>query len=249
MRDIVLITGATSGIGEATARLLAADYRLIICGRRQPRLTALQDELAALTEVQTLCFDVRDSQAVQQAISGLPSEWQAIAALINNAGNAFGWCPLQEGNIEDWDKTFDTNVKGLLYVTKAVMPSLIKQQSGFIINIASIAGKEVYPNGNIYCASKHAVAALTEALKMELNEHGIRVCAINPGMVETEFSLVRYDGDQQRADKTCEGMTPLTAMDVAETIQFVLNRPAHVKISDITLWPTDQATATMVRRR
>src|ERR1041384_522314 len=192
-KRIVLITGATSGIGEATARLLAKNnFDLILCGRRQDRLDALQKELSAQTNVTTLSFEVRDVRAVQAAIRSLPERWKAIDVLINNAGNAHGFDPIQTGSLEDWDAMIDINVKGLLYVSREVIPGMTERASGHIINLGSIAGKEVYPNGNVYCASKFAVDALTRGIRMDLNSFGIKVTAINPGMVDTEFSLVRF---------------------------------------------------------
>ena len=246
-KPIALITGATSGIGEATARLLAKDYRLVICGRREERLEKLSSELE--TDVQTLSFDVRDKEAVFNAIASLPEEWQVIDALINNAGNAHGLDLIHEGNTDDWDAMMDINVKGLLYVTKVILPKMVERKKGHIVNISSIAGLEVYPRGNVYCASKHAVDALTKGMRMDLNEHGIKVTSIDPGLVETEFSEVRFKGDSERAKQVYQNYTPLTAQDVAETIEFVLNRPAHVMIGDLLILPTDQASSTIVNKK
>lgn len=244
-----LITGATSGIGLATARLLGQQgYRLILCGRRQERLESLKQELLPNDQVETLTFDVRDREAVVAAISGLPADFSAIDILVNNAGNAHGLDTIQEGNPDDWDAMIDINVKGLLYVSKAVIPQMISRQQGHIVNIGSIAGKEVYPKGNVYCASKHAVDAINQGMLIDLNPHGIKVTAINPGLVETEFSLVRYKGDEERAAQTYKGMQPLTPQDVADVVLYVLQMPAHVNISDLVLLPTDQASATVVRR-
>lgn len=246
----VLITGATSGIGEATAHLLARhNYPLILCGRRQERLTELQQTLSAHTSVHTLCFDVAVKEQVQQAIESLTDQWKDISILINNAGNAHGLAPIQLGAVDDWDAMIDSNVKGLLYVTNAVMPSLLKQANPHIINIGSIAGKEVYPNGNVYCASKFAVDALTKGMRLDLNKQGVKVTAIHPGMVETEFSLVRFKGDTSRADTVYNGVEPLHAQDIAEVIHYVLSQPKHVVLSDITILPLDQASATVVNRK
>lgn len=246
-KRIALITGATSGIGEAAAKLLSKDYRLIICGRRKERLEKLQKELQ--TETHTLAFDVRDRTRVFAAIDSLPEEWKEIDVLINNAGNAHGLDLIHEGNMDDWDAMIDINVKGLLYVSKAIVPGMTKRKKGHIVNISSIAGLEVYPKGNVYCASKHAVDALTKGMRMDLNAFGIKVTSVDPGLVETEFSEVRFKGDQERAQKVYENYTPLTAQDVAETIEFVLNRPPHVTIGDLLILPTDQASSTIVNKK
>lgn len=246
-KPIALITGATSGIGEAAARLLSKDYRLIICGRRAERLESLSKELNTATTI--LSFDVRDREEVFDAIDSLPAEWKEIGTLINNAGNAHGLDPIHEGNVDDWDAMIDINVKGLLYVSKAVLPAMTKKKQGHIINISSIAGLEVYPKGNVYCASKHAVDALTKGMRMDLNEFGIKVTSIDPGLVETEFSEVRFKGDEERAKKVYENYTPLTAIDVAETIEFVLNRPPHVMIGDLMILPTDQASSSIINKK
>lgn len=246
-QPIALITGATSGIGEATARLLSKNHRLIICGRRTERLESLQKELD--TETQILTFDVRDKDSVQSAINSLPTDWKAIDVLVNNAGNAHGLDPIHEGNVDDWDAMIDINVKGLLYVSKEVIPGMTEKKSGHIVNISSIAGLEVYPKGNVYCASKHAVDALTKGMRMDLNEFGIKVTSIDPGLVETEFSEVRFKGDKEKAKTVYQNYSPLTAMDVAETIEFVLNRPAHVTIGDLLILPTAQASSTIVNKK
>ena len=243
---IALITGATSGIGEATAKLLSKKYRLIICGRRKDRLQKLKAELG---EVEILSFDVRDKDATHQAIDSLPSDWKAIDVLINNAGNAHGFDLIHEGNTDDWDAMIDINVKGLLYVSKAIIPDMVSRRKGHIVNISSIAGLEVYPKGNVYCASKHAVDALTKGMRMDLNGTGVKVTSIDPGLVETEFSEVRFKGDANRAEQVYENYTPLTAQDVAETIEFAINRPAHVMIGDILILPTDQASSTIVNKK
>lgn len=243
---IALITGATSGIGKATAILFAVEgIHLILCGRRQDRLDALQKELAKQTLITTLNFDVRDKAAVFEAIESLPSKFADIDILINNAGNAHGLDPINEGSTDDWDAMLDINVKGLLYVSKAVIPRMIKRRSGHIINIGSTAGKEVYLNGNVYCASKHAVDALTTGMRMDLNPYGIKVGGVNPGAVETEFSNVRFKGDGEKADAVYNGFQPLVAEDIAETLYFVVTRPPHVNIADLTITPTAQASATV----
>lgn len=250
MQQTVFITGATSGIGKATAELLASKgYNLIICGRRQERLQAIQNELSKKTTVHSLCFDVSNKEAVKNAIQSLPVNFSRIDILINNAGNAHGLAPIQDGNEEDWDNMIDINVKGLLYVTKAILPDMIANKTGHIINIGSIAGKEVYANGNVYNASKFAVDALGKGMLMDLNPFGIKVSNINPGLVETEFSLVRFKGDEERAKNVYKGYEPLTAEDIAETILWVMSRPAHVNISDMMILPTAQANPTIVNKR
>jgi 3-hydroxy acid dehydrogenase / malonic semialdehyde reductase len=246
---IALITGATSGIGEATARLLAKNnFKLILCGRRMERLQNLATELSSHTSILTRVFDVRSKEAVVEAITTLPGEWKDIDVLINNAGNAHGLDPIQTGNEDDWDAMIDINVKGLLYVSKAVMPEMIRRTTGHIINIGSIAGKEVYSNGNVYCASKFAVDALTKGMRIDLNAYGIKVTAIHPGLVETEFSLVRFKGDAERAANVYKGLEPLKGQDIADLILFALTRPAHVVIADLVVLPTAQASATIVKR-
>ena len=246
----VLITGASSGIGQATARLLARNgYRLIICGRRADRLQILRDELSTFTEVHSLCFDVRAREKVQTAINDIPAHFRPIDVLINNAGNAHGLEFIQEGDWDDWDAMLDINVKGLLYVTKCILPDMVGREQGHIINIGSTAGKEVYPKGNVYCASKHAVDALNQAMRIDLNQHGIRVGAVNPGLVETEFSEVRFKGDNERARTVYEGYRPLQAEDIARVVFFVLEQPAHVNIADLVVMPTDQASSTQIRKK
>ena len=249
MAKIVLITGASSGIGKATAQLLANEgCNLILCGRRRERLEALKDELSRQSRIKTLSFDVRDREKVATEIGGLENEWTKIDILLNNAGNAHGFAPVHEGSIDDWDAMIDIKVKGLLYVSKAIVPGMVKRKSGHIINIGSIAGKEVYPNGNVYCASKYAVDAINQGMRIDLNKYGIKVTAINPGLVETEFSLVRYKGDKERANANYQGYKPLSAEDVAEVIVFTLKRPSHVNISDLLILPTAQASATIVNK-
>lgn len=248
-KRIAFITGATSGIGEATARLLATkDFNLILCGRRHDRLEKLEKELSGLTDVTTLSFDVRDQKEVRQQIQSLPDAWKKIDVLINNAGNAHGMAPIQTGSLEDWDAMLDINVKGLLYVSKEIIPIMTERQSGHIVNLSSIAGKEAYPNGNVYCASKFAVDALTQGMRMDLNPFGIKVTSINPGLVETEFAKVRFKGDVDKAAQTYKGMVPLTGKDIADIILYVLQVPPHVVLADITVFPTAQASATIVKR-
>ena len=245
-----LITGATSGIGRATARLFADNgIRLVLCGRRQDRLEELQQELSAKTEVFGLLFDVRDREKVQASIKTLPAGFSKIDILVNNAGNAHGLDPIQEGNPDDWDAMLDINVKGLLNVTRAVLPGMLDRRSGHIINIGSTAGKEVYPKGNVYCASKYAVDAINQGMRIDLNGKGIRVGAINPGLVETEFSEVRFKGDTERASKVYQGYTPLKPEDIADIIYFVVSRPYHVNIADLTVMSLDQASSTIVNKQ
>ena len=245
----VLITGATSGIGKATAELLANEgYNLILCGRRGERLKMLKEELSQKSRIRTLSFDVRDRKKVVAEIGGLEDEWKEIDILLNNAGNAHGLAPIQEGSIDDWDAMIDINVKGLLYVSKAVVPGMVERKSGHIINIGSIAGKEVYPNGNVYCASKFAVDAINQGMRIDLNQYGIKVTAINPGLVETEFSLVRFKGDKERANDNYQGYKPLSSKDIAEVILFTIQRPSHVNISDLIILPTAQASTTIVNK-
>ena len=243
------ITGATSGIGLSTARILAQNnFNLVICGRREERLKDLRQELQPLCDVVTLSFDVRERKEVEKAIASLDSHWSHIDVLINNAGNAHGMAPIDQGDIDDWDAMIDINVKGLLYVSKAIIPGMVQRQAGHIVNIGSIAGKEVYPNGNVYCASKHAVDAINNGMLLDLYKHGIKISAINPGLVKTEFSNVRFKGDTEKADSVYEGLDPLTPEDIAETILFVVTRPAHVNIKDLVIFPTAQGSSTLVKR-
>jgi len=245
-----LITGASSGIGMATAKIFARNgINLILCGRRQERLDTLKDELNSLCNIHILNFDVRNKKDVFLKIKSLPKVFLTIDILINNAGNAHGLDNIQEGNLEDWDAMIDINVKGLLYVSKAVLPTMLLSQSGHIINIGSTAGKEVYPKGNVYCASKYAVDAINQGMRIDLNGKGIKVGAINPGMVATEFSEVRFKGDTQKATKIYQGFTPLQAKDIAEIIWFTVTRPAHVNIADLTVMALDQASSTIVNKK
>ncbi len=246
---IAFITGSTSGIGMATAKLFAKNgVKLILCGRREERLKKIAEELSAIAEVHALSFDVRNKEEVFKAIQSLPKNFSEIDILINNAGNAHGMDTIDEGSIDDWDDMLDINVKGLLYVSKAILPRMIKRKSGHIINIGSTAGKEVYPKGNVYCASKHAVDAINQGMRLDLNGKGIKVGAINPGLVETEFSEVRFKGDSERAEKVYRGFTPLKPEDIAEIIWFAVTRPPHVNIADLTVMCLDQASSTIVNK-
>lgn len=238
---IALITGASSGIGWATAKKIARHYKLILCGRRAERLQELASELQNITEVKTLNFDVRDKESVFKAIETLPNDWKKIDVLINNAGNAHGLASFQDADLEDLEAMIDINVKGLIYVTKAVLPYMVPNQTGHIINLSSIAGKEVYANGTTYCASKWAVEALTKGMRLDLVNQGIKVTSIAPGAVETEFSLVRFKGDDEKADNVYKGFDPLHAEEVANTIAFALSQPDHVQLADITVLPKAQA--------
>jgi NADP-dependent 3-hydroxy acid dehydrogenase YdfG len=241
---IAFITGATAGIGRATATALAINgFDVIITGRREHLLQAMEKEIrsAAGVDVLPLCFDVRNNDEVVHHIASLKGKWQKIDVLVNNAGLASGLNPIHEGDLDDWEKMIDTNIKGLLFVTRAISPGMTKRKSGHIINIGSIAAKEVYENGNVYCATKHAVDALTRGMRIDLVEHGIKVTAIHPGAVETEFSIVRFHGDKEKADKVYEGFTPLYENDIAEAVLFAVSRPAHVNINDMVIMPAAQA--------
>jgi len=250
MTQTVFITGATSGIGKATAELFAKHkFKLILCGRRQERLERLKEQLSTITKLHTLNFDVRDKDAVKNAVNSLPEEFSDVSILINNAGNAHGMDTIQDGSIDDWDAMLDINVKGLLYVSKAIIPKMIAQNSGHIINIGSTAGKEVYPKGNVYCASKHAVDAINQGMRIDLNQHGIRVGAVNPGLVETEFSKIRFKGDDERAENVYKGFQALRPQDIADIIHFVVTRPYHVNIADLVVMPTAQASSTIVNKK
>lgn len=252
MADFVFITGATSGFGEACARKFAAQgYNVIITGRRKERLHQLKEELIPHgIEVIDLCFDVRSLQQVENAVQSLSGEVKRhISILINNAGLAAGREPIDQGSIDDWEQMIDTNIKGLLYVSKNIIPFFQEQQRGHIFNIGSIAGKEVYPMGNVYCATKHAVDALSRAMRIDLVNDNIKVTNIAPGAAETEFSLVRFKGDRQKADATYNGFEPLVAEDIAETIYFVATCPKHVTINDLVIMPTAQASAAVFSRK
>lgn len=252
MKKIALITGATSGIGKATAVALAAgDYNLIITGRREDRLQELKAKLgvAYKADVLVLCFDIRDREAVDAAVASIPEAWRAIDVLVNNAGLAVGLSPIQEGLIDDWERMIDTNIKGLLYVTHAIAPLMTARGRGQIINIGSIAGREVYPNGNVYCATKFAVSALSRAMRMDMVKQGIKVTNVCPGAAETEFSLVRFKDDAERASATYNGITPLSGDDIAQVISFIVSLPPHVCINEIEITPTAQASATIFNRK
>jgi len=244
-----LVTGASSGIGRATAEALAREgFSLIICGRRKERLEELQTKLSAFATVHILVFDVRNQTETNTAIASLPEAFKTIDVLVNNAGNAHGLSPIENGDTQDWDAMIDINIKGLLYVSKAIIPGMTERRSGHIINIGSIAGKEVYPNGNVYCATKHAVDALNKGMRMDLNQYGIRVGAVNPGLVKTEFSLVRFKGNEERATPVYEGYEPLLPEDIADIIRFMVTRPYHVNIADLTVLPTAQASPTQLKK-
>ncbi len=244
MNDIVFITGASSGIGHACAqKFAAAKYNLIITGRRQARLAELENELrlAYGVEVRSLCFDVQQKAEVMTAVESLPPEWQNIKILVNNAGLALGKDPFDLADMDDWETMMNTNVNGLLYITRALLPMLKKKGHGHIINLGSVAGKEVYENGNVYCASKFAVDALSKSMRIDLLKHGIKVTAIHPGAVETEFSLVRFKGDEGKAEAAYNGLVPLTAMDIADTILYCASLPPHVCINDLVITCLQQA--------
>ncbi len=248
-KEIVLITGATSGIGEATAELLAENrYRLIIAGRRNDRLDELKNHIGKLTYVHTLNFDIRHRDEVDKAIDSLPPEWQDVDILVNNAGLAAGLDHFHESDIDDWEQMIDTNLKGLLYISRKITPRMVERGTGHVINIGSIAGREMYEKGNVYSATKHAVEALSRGMKMDMLNDGIRVSTISPGLVDTEFSLVRFKGDGERAKEPYRGMRPLSGRDVAEAILFMITRPPHVNINDLLIMPTAQAAAVMVHR-
>ena len=248
MKKIAFITGATSGIGYSISKVLAKDYALILCGRRESRLNKIENELSKLTDIYTLCYDIRDNKNIIKSFNSLPNKWKKIYILINNAGNAHGMDLIHEGDVSDWDAMIDINVKGLLYVSKLIIPIMTKSNKGIIINIGSIAGKEIYPKGNVYCASKYAVDAITKSMQVDLNKFNIKVSSVNPGLVETEFALVRFKGDKEKANLVYDGIKPLTPDDVAEVIYFIINRPDNVNISDITIFPKNQASSTVINR-
>ena len=248
MKKIACITGASSGIGRATAQSLAKEgFQLILCGRRKERLGELQASLAVNSIL--LTFDVSDQPSVIKAFESLPVEWKNIDVLINNAGNAHGMSSIQDGDVADWDAMMASNVTGLLYVSKEVIKGMVERKSGHIINLSSIAGKQTYPNGNVYCASKAAVEALSAGMRQDLNPFGIKVSNVAPGAVNTEFSEVRFKGDQSKADAVYAGFEPLIAEDVAELIRYIVLAPAHVNIADVTILPTAQASAFQILRK
>lgn len=247
----VLITGATAGIGRACAEIFAKNnYNLVLTGRRQERLDELQKDLGEKynVDVLTSCFDIRDNEEVEKAVEIIFNLNVNIDILVNNAGLASGLDPVQSGSLDDWEKMIDTNVKGLLYISRAILPKMIERKQGHVINIGSIAGKEVYPNGNVYCATKHAVDALTKGMRMDTVQHGIRVSQIAPGAVETEFSVVRFHGDKERADGVYKGFNPLRPEDIADAVFYVANTPKHVNINDLVIMPTAQACATIIHK-
>ena len=249
MSKTVCITGATSGIGQASAEIFARNnYKLIICGRREDRLKELKEKLGANGVVEYLVFDVRDKDEVFNQIESLPPDFKKIDVLINNAGNAHGLNTIDEGNLDDWDAMIDINVKGLLYVSKAIIPGMVARNIGHVINIGSVAGKEVYLKGNVYCASKFAVDAISTGMRIDLNAHGIKVSEVNPGAVDTEFSAVRFKGDKEKSNKVYEGFKPLEASDVADIIYFVATRPFHVNIADSIVLSTAQASVSIINR-
>ena len=249
MNRKAFITGATSGIGEATARLFAKNsIDLILCGRREKRLESLKAELSQLVQVKTLAFDVRDFESVQKSISGLEENWKEVDILVNNAGGAHGLDLLKDGSVEDWQNMIDSNVSGLLYVSKMLIPYMIKKHKGHIVNVGSIAGKQTYAKGTVYCAAKSGVEAISKGMRLELVPEGIKISNIAPGAVETEFSNVRFKGDDERADKVYEGYEPLVAEDIAGCIFFCVNAPDHVQIADMTIFPSAQSDATTIHR-
>lgn len=244
MKPIALVTGATSGIGRATAiKLSEMGYRLIIAARREDRLNDLKALLSKTTEVLSITLDVRDRKAVEESLGHLPEEWSAVEVLVNNAGLAAGLEPIQDGDPDDWDRMIDTNVKGLLYVTKAIAPGMCNRKKGHIFNLGSIAGKQVYANGNVYCASKHAVNALSQGMRIDMLPYGVKVTQICPGAVETEFSLVRFHGDQHKADNVYTGYEPLTGNDIADCIASALSLPQNICINDMVVMPKSQASS------
>jgi NADP-dependent 3-hydroxy acid dehydrogenase YdfG len=248
---IVFVTGASAGIGEATVRAFAAQgARILMCARRGARLEKLAKALLRehKGDVRHFLLDVRDQAAVDKAIAGLPEDWKAIQVLVNNAGLSRGMDKLPHGLVSDWEEMIDANVKGLLYVTRAVLPGMIERGKGHVINIGSIAGREIYPGGNVYCATKFAVKALSSAMRLDLSGTPIRVSEVAPGMVETEFSLVRFHGDQERADKVYQGFTPLAGADIADAVVWCATRPLHVNVSEVVVMPTAQASTTLVHR-
>lgn len=251
MRPIAIITGATAGIGRATAEILARnDYDIVITGRRAEKLDELEEQLRLKTDadVLSLVFDIRDQDAVIKACEQLSGKWANVDVLVNNAGLAAGMNHIHEGSVDDWEQMIDTNIKGLLYITRKISPEMVKRQKGHIINIGSIAGKEAYEKGNVYNATKFAVDGLTQGMRIDLAEHGVKVTSIDPGAVETEFSLVRFKWDSEKADQVYKGFTPLYAEDIAETILFVVTRPPHVNIDDILIMPTAQARSRKINR-
>lgn len=251
MNRVVLVTGATSGIGEACALKFADNGdHIIITGRRNERLKELESILRKKgVKTLSLNFDIRIKEDVFKAIDSLPEEWKNIDILVNNAGLSLGLDPIQDGDLQDWENMIDTNIKGLLYISKKIAPIMVERQKGHIINIGSIAGKEVYPNGNVYCATKHAVDAITKAMRVDMVKHGIKVTQIAPGAVETEFSIVRFHGDEEKAKNVYNGFEPLIAEDIAETVIFAANQPPHMNINDMLIMPTAQASSQVFHKK
>ncbi len=245
MNKTAIITGATAGIGLETARVLSQhNFNLILTGRRKERLEGIRKELQSENcKVFTLAFDIQSKEETDKALESLPVEWKTIDVLVNNAGLAAGLASISQADVSDWEAMIDTNIKGLLYITRIISGWMIEKKQGHIVNISSIAGKESYPNGSVYCGTKHAVEAISKAMRIELAPHNIKVSTVSPGAVDTEFSLVRFKGDQEKADKVYEGFSPLQARDIAESIYFVISRPAHININDLLIMPTAQATA------
>lgn len=249
MKKIALITGASSGIGKATAiKFAQAGYHLILCGRREERLIKLKKQLSKQVEIETLLFDVREKSQVDNAINSLDANWKAIDILVNNAGNAHGHSPINTGDISDWDAMIDGNVKGLLYVSKAVIPQMVERKTGHIINLSSIAGKQTYENGAVYCASKKAVEAISEGMRLDLTKHGIKVTNVAPGAVSTEFSEIRFKGDIERANSVYEGYEPLLAEDIADVILYASQAPNRVTIADVTVYAKAQSAPTTIHK-
>src|SRR5690554_3775375 len=249
MKKIVLITGASAGIGKACAEVFAREgFNLILTARRLEKLEVLAEKLNEEfdVDIKTIKMDVRSKEDVQKGWSSMSEEWQRVDVLVNNAGLSQGLDPIFSGDTDDWDRMIDTNIKGLLYVSRTVLPQMKDRKSGHVINIGSIAGKEVYPNGNVYCATKHAVDALNKAMRIDMLPYGVKVSALHPGAVETEFSIVRFKGDKERAEKVYEGFEPLHAQDIAEAAWFMVSRPAHVTINDMLIMPTAQATGVLI---
>jgi NADP-dependent 3-hydroxy acid dehydrogenase YdfG len=249
MNKLALITGASSGIGLATAKAFADNnINLILCGRNESKLQELQQELSKKVRTTILCFDVRDNQQVTSAIESLQQDWRQIDILVNNAGNAHGLSSIENGDIADWDLMIDSNVKGLLYVSKTIMPLMVDRKSGHIVNISSVAGKHTYQNGAVYCATKRAVEAISEGMRLDLTQHGIRITNIAPGAVQTNFSLIRFKGDEERANKVYEGFDPIQPKDVADAILYAINAPKNITIADLVLYASAQAAPTTIYR-
>lgn len=250
MTKIALITGATSGIGKATAIKFAENgYNLILCGRRAEKLEELKKELSQTVKTYSLLFDIRDRKEVELQLNSLPEEWKNIDILVNNARNAHGLSSIDTGDIDDWDAMMDGNVKGLLYVSKAVIPQMVERKKGHVINLSSVAGKQTYANGTVYCASKKAVEAISEGMRLDLTQHGIKITNIAPGAVETEFSEVRFKGDKEKAQKVYEGYEPLLAEDIADVIFYAVNAPNRVTIADVTIYSKSQSAPTMIYKK